>query len=176
MRARRRERGFTLMEVLLSVAVMAIAGIGIAALLVTAARAQATAVNGLDAMDAGTLASERIALELHELRAPPSIGLRGTLPAELHFLDYSGREIRYRVVSGRLVRSENGGPDRTIAEGVAGLQAVYRRRDGTPAAARHEVRSIEFGFTVVRGHVSRTFGRQIYPASLEGFLADWRER
>lgn len=176
MSARRRERGFTLIEIVAVIAVTAVIGTGVAALLVIAVQAQAAAIDIADVQDAGTLASDLISMELLEMRAPPSLGLLAMSASELHFVHWSGKRIRYFVSSGTLFRTEDGGvTNGRVASGVSSFQVVYRRRDGTAATAAADVKAIDFRVTVVRGSVSHSFGGQVYPRASDSLLADWRE-
>jgi hypothetical protein len=177
--ARARARGFTLIEVTLTIVLIAIAGMGLAALMLIAARGEVLAIDIGDATDAGTLATDRITLELREMQAPASIGLKGMAPAAIDFLDPSGNEIQYYMSAtspGTLARLQNGGLEQPLADSVQNFSVVYRAADGTAATSSYLVTRIDFEFDVVRPQCTSHFGGQISPRSLNPATPAWREQ
>lgn len=165
----------TLIELVLVIGIAALISAAGATMLVFGARSQVIAIDLGDAIDTGGLATGRITLDIREMQGPPSVGLRAMSTTELQFLHLSGAEVRYRVVGGSIVRSENGGADRALADGISGFTVTYRRADGTVTTAPYQVTRIEFTFDVTRGDIVRRFGSQVIPRAFSSELAAWRE-
>lgn len=178
--ARRRlaEAGMTLVELVATIAIMAVVGMGISALVIIMARGTVVAVNVADAADAGTLASDRITLEVREMRGPASLGLKSMTGSELAFFDWQGNEIHYKMSAtspGTLVRSANGGAEQPLAEGVEGFAVTYWDATGSPASAAWKVARVDFQFDAVRGTVALHYGGQVFPPAFNPEVANWRE-
>ena len=173
-------RGFTLVELLLSIAILGLIGMGAATMIGVAADAQSTSIDLGETVDGGTLASDQITLELQELRGPTGVGLLsvGTTDA-IEFIHRTGRRIRYSISGGDLVRAEAPGggalgPQRVVARGAVLFQVTYRDAAGSPTSVPSSVRRIEFRLDVRRGAVERSFGGQVFPKAADALGADWR--
>jgi hypothetical protein len=180
-------RGLTLIEAVVTIAVVSVIGLSAAAIMMVAAKAELVAVNLGDSVDAGTLASQRISLELREMLAPASIGLVGSTPSttELAFLapDPSGNgtndEIHYRLsttTTGRLVRIQNGGAEQPLAEGVTSFTVTYRADGGAATTTEAFITRIDFAFDIARGGQTLHFGGQVFPRALGLVAVSWREQ
>jgi len=169
------EGGFTLMEVVLTIAVMAVVGIGLSSVMLAAAEAQVMAINLAETNDSGSIASQWIYYELREVQAPISVGLRSMPGAGLDFLDWNGNGYVYTVANGSLLRSFNGGAAQPLTDGVVSFTVVYRAENGTPAASASLVKRIDFALVIRRGDVQRRFGGQVWPRGNMSFVANWRE-
>lgn len=171
----RRERGFTLIEAVTTIAIVSLGTIALASVVGVAAESQALSLDYGEVVDTGTITSNWLYTELREMRVPPSVGLQTMQASEVAFTDWSGRAIRYVRDGSKILRSENGGALQTFADGVTGFDLVYRRVNGTPAPFASQVARIDFAITLTRGDVTRRFGGQVWPRSTAPYIASWRE-
>ena len=174
-RLQRGQRGFTLLEAVVTIAVVSIGMIALASVLGVAAESQALAIDFGEVTDVGTISSNWLYTELREMRLPPSIGLQTMQPSDIQFTDWSGRTLRFTRSGGRITRSENGGAAQTFADGVTDFALVYRRVNGAVASSASQVARIDFSITLTRGDVTRRYGGQVWPRSTAPYIANWRE-
>lgn len=158
---RRQQRGATLIELVLVIAILGIVAAGATELLVQGFRAYILNKNIITAEWQGRVALERMARDLHAISSPPAINSAGTSSTQISFTDIYGNSISYQKNGAAQLLRNN----QVIADGVQSLTFTYYTSASsgttttTVAAIRYIVATL--GVTVGTASVSETLA--VYP-------------
>lgn len=169
--------GFTLMEMVLSITLIGIAGVTAGMLIYQGARAYEANADEKEATDNAVLSLERISRELRLLRctpsgnscAPTSSDVPVMRPDELRFVNsvFEGRGLK--AIGGELMFRDGAGgtdPEYPLASGVSSLSFEYLKPDGTAAASPAELWTIGVNMVFVSGQTSVNIKAYVHPREL----------
>jgi prepilin-type N-terminal cleavage/methylation domain-containing protein len=163
------EAGYTLIEIIIVIVLVGIIA-SITSVIILQAIKPYTDLNARSDMHyQDRLAVERIAREARNIRCcDASCNAFQTVPANpsatLHFIDMSGKEIRFTVSGVNLNRREGAGSDYTLATGITSA-TPFRFLDnaGNPTTACPGIRFIEIAITDARGADSLQIRTRVHP-------------
>lgn len=170
------QKGFTLIEMILSIAVLGLAAITIGMLVYQGTRSYGALESQKEIAQQATLAMERISRELRLINCTVS-GSSCTASAS-DILAMAGNEIRFRNTNleGRGFRLDGGAlkardgsgavdPEYVLADRVSALTFEYLQDDGSPASAPDEVWMINVEMTLASGASSYPLKAGVHPRS-----------
>lgn len=167
------QNGFTLMEMVLSIVLLGIAGVAAGTLIYQGTRSYEALSEESQLSDQAMLSLERVSRELRLMRCAPSGGsCKPTAsivpvmdPAELRFVNsgFEGRGLRADG-GALLLRFGVGGadPEYQLASGIS-LTFDYLKADGTPAASPAELWTIGVNMSFSSGQSTMDVRAYVHP-------------
>ena len=116
-----KSKGFTLIELIMVIAILGIIAIMASTLLAAAIKANHQSQNEVNAASQARLALRRMADEMRNIHSASVATLNCSQSQQLTFTDLSGSQIIYKKTSDLLQRQENGGANRTVLTGLDSL-------------------------------------------------------
>ena len=175
-RGRNSTSGFTLIEVIMAIVVMAIIFVGVGSLLFQGTRSFEMMDTRRDLTGQGRLAMERMTREIRLIRCvaagsactPTATEITSMTSAELRFVKqgYEGRGFRYDAPTQTLYLRQGSGPadpEYILARNVSAFALGYFKNNGTTAALPTEVWMVNVSMTLASGIESVDFKASIYP-------------
>ncbi|MEW6684081.1 MAG: prepilin-type N-terminal cleavage/methylation domain-containing protein [Nitrospirota bacterium] len=156
---RRGERGFTLIELIMTIVLVGIIGGIIGALLLGGTQAFVAEDTKASLTTQGRLAVERMVRDIRLVRSRTAGDIPTMTAATLNFIDTSGNAIAYTSGGGSITR--NGVV--LAAAPTANLAFSYFQQDGTPAASAAQVWVIQVDLTFGGTNDSQDFRVRIHP-------------
>jgi len=136
-----RKGGFTLLELILVVAILGI-GMGIfASVLVNGVKSYILVVSRRSVLSEGRMALSRMVSEMMLIPSPSQIDYFGE--SSIQFDIPSENNIRYYIMNGSLMRRGT-----EIAENVSSLRFQYLNKNGVPTSIKSEIRRIVIELTL----------------------------
>ncbi|HBG45972.1 MAG TPA: hypothetical protein DDW94_03185 [Deltaproteobacteria bacterium] len=171
-----RDRGFTLIELVLSITVMGFVAVTLGLLIYQATRSFATLDAQKEIAQQGTLAIERLSRELRLIRCtesgnsckPASTDITEMTSSEIRFVNTNlegrgfrldGSSLRFRDGSGAL------DPEYVLSDKISSLTFEYLKDDSTAAAATDEVWVINVNMVIASGAESFALKASVHPRS-----------
>lgn len=146
----KKQKGFTLIELILSIILMGIISVVIGRIMVAGFKTFITSQNISEADWQGLLALEMITNDIHDIRSASSIT---TISASsLVFTDMAGTIVTYQLSGTNLQRNSL-----TVASGITALAFTYLNGSGTVTATPAAVRYITVAVTAVQDNLSLVF-------------------
>lgn len=172
----RGDKGFTLIEVLMSIVVIGIISAVAATLLLQGARSFQTIDSLKELTQQGTLALERISRELRLMACtkagnacvPQATDITAMNPSEIRFVNADSIGRGFRIDAGAIKLrqgSASGDPEDVLASGASSLTFEYLKKDGSGAAAVTDVWTINVTLTLQSGPESLDFKASVHPRS-----------
>lgn len=170
------ERGFTLIELMMSIVLMGIVASTIGFIIYQGARSFQVLDTRGDLVNKGTLATERISRELRLIRcttagsscAPQASEITSMTATEIRFVNTVNAGRGFRLDAGAIKLRQGstaGDPEDILADSAGSFTVDYKKKDGTAAVAPSEVWVIDVGFTLSSGADSVDFKTSIHPRS-----------
>lgn len=139
-----KQKGATLIELIIVIIILSIITVGGAELLRLGFNAYATGQEVVEADWQGRLAMERMTRDLHTLRSVST-----ATSSTFSFVDASGVTITYQVIGNQLQR--NGLP---LADNIQSIVFSYFDSNGNLTASNAAIRYIAIAFSVSTGHAN----------------------
>lgn len=171
-----RTSGFTLIEVIMAIVVMAIIAVGVGSLLYQGTRSFEMMDTRRDLTGQGKLAMERMTREIRLTRCasgsgactPTAAEITAMTADELRFVkqDYEGRGFRYDAPTQTLYLRQGSAPtdpEDILAGNVSAFAFDYFKSNGTTATLPAEVWMVNVTMTLSSGAESVDFKASIYP-------------
>lgn len=168
--------GFTLIEVVMAIVVMAIIAVGVGSLLYQGTRSFEMLDTRRDLTGQGRLAMERMTREIRLTRCvsgggactPTAAEITAMTADELRFVkqDYEGRGFRYDAPAQTLYLRQGStptDPEDILARNVSAFALGYFKSNGTAATLPAEVWMVNVTMTLSSGAESVDFKASIYP-------------
>lgn len=168
--------GFTLIEVVMAIVVMAIIAVGVGSLLYQGTRSFEMMDTRRDLTGQGRLAMERMTREIRLTRCvsgggactPTAAEITAMTADELRFVkqDYEGRGFRYDAPAQTLYLRQGStptDPEDILARNVSAFALGYFKSNGTTATLPAEVWMVNVTMTLSSGAESVDFKASIYP-------------
>lgn len=152
-------RGFTLIEMIMSMTVLSIIGLVSSSVIMESMRIYKRTVPAIDADYRSNLALRTMKREIRELSETDAISVFTS--STFAFIDSFENSISYELTGTNLTRNGD-----LLASGVTSMTFRYWQMDGTVAALTSEVRLIEVDLTVQSGEQSLHVRTQIFPRNL----------
>jgi prepilin-type N-terminal cleavage/methylation domain-containing protein len=163
-RANRRSTGFTLVEVVVTIVIVAIiAGIA-AATILQGVRAFSTEQSRSDAHYQAKLAVERMAREIRLLRSQTAADIPTMTATDIGFTDIQGSQVRFQLSGSTVRRSgDNGATWQTLASGITSLVFGYYQNDGVTVATAATLWYVVIDATSTEGAESLHIRTTVHP-------------
>jgi prepilin-type N-terminal cleavage/methylation domain-containing protein len=146
----RRQRGFTLLELVMVIVIIGVISVVIAKIMLQGLQSFATSQNTSEVDWQGLIAMERLTSDIHTIRSPSDIT---TITAsQLTFTDTSGTSVQYSLSGNNLLRNSQ-----ILASGVTGLTFGYLSDTGATTATASAVRYISISLTLVQSNITTSF-------------------
>ncbi|CAG1066288.1 hypothetical protein BAC1_01896 [uncultured bacterium] len=171
------QRGFTLMELVLSMALLGIAAVTAGMLIYQGTRSFEALSDQKEVTQMATLALERVSRELRLMKctpsgnscAPSSSDVPVMTANELRFVNsvYEGRGLRLAGTS--LMLRDGAGPadpEYVLAAGVSSLAFEYLKADGSPVAVVSELWTVNVNMAFSSGQASIDVKASVHPRGL----------
>lgn len=169
-------KGFTLIEVLMTIILMGIIGLTVFMLLYQGVESFDALDKRKDVMLKGNLAVERMTRELRLIACtqagnncnPQAADITNMGASELRFVntDYRGRGLRLDAGAIKLRQGSTAvDPEDALIDGVNSLTFEYFKQDGTTASAVNDIWRIDVSFTAASGDESMPFKASVHPRS-----------
>lgn len=175
-RGRGSTSGFTLIEVIMAIVVMAVIFVGVGSLLFQGTRSFEMMDTRRDLSGQGKLAMERMTREIRLIRCvalgsactPTATEITSMTSIELRFVrqDYVGRGFRYDAPTQTLYLRQGSGatdPEDILARNVIAFAFGYFKNNGSTAVVPTEVWMVNVSMTLASGAESVDFRASIYP-------------
>lgn len=171
-----RTSGFTLIEVIMAIVVMAIISVGVGSLLYQGTRSFEMMDTRRDLTGQGKLAMERMTREIRLARCvsaggactPSATEITAMTATEIRFVkqDYEGRGFRYDATAQTLYLRQGStatDPEDILARNVSAFSFGYFKSNGTTATLPAQVWRVTAQMTLSSGNESIDFKASIYP-------------
>jgi prepilin-type N-terminal cleavage/methylation domain-containing protein len=152
-------RGYTLVEMVVSITILGIIGLVCSGVILESMRVYSRTVPALDAGYKTDLALRTMKREIRDLQNTTSITSFGA--TAFSFKDSANNIIAYALSNGNLTRNGD-----LLAAGVTSLTFRYWQSDGNTASTAAKVHLIEVDLTVQNGDQSSRARTQIFPRNL----------
>jgi len=164
---RKRRHGFTLVELVVTITVVAVIAAMGTGLLVEVGRAYSISKTASGAYADAHHALERVRLELAGLTAPTDISSMGA--TSITFTAW-GSPTTYSLSGGTLRRD-----GQALATGCSKFELTYYQSDGSIAAAPAAVRRIAVEIAITRRGRTAQLRTEVFPRSFRGTYVTWAE-
>ena len=152
----RRAQGFTLIEMVISTAILGALVIALSAMIIEMFQSYSSQRQFTDQDAQARLALERVLRDLRDVRSVADLGAPG---ATIAFTDTSATAVTYALVGTLLQRNGN-----TIADGVSALSVNYYGNTGALLGAAAGTRYIAVQFTLTtQDGIANTVRGVVYP-------------
>ena len=139
-----KQEGFTLLELILSIMIMAVISVVMGRVLFQGYNTMLTSENISTAGWQGLIALERMTNDIHTIRSAADIS---TISAsQFAFTDVSGNSVQFQLSGSTLLRNSA-----TLASGVQSLTFTYLDKNGSVTGTAANVRYILMAMTITQG-------------------------
>ncbi|MHC4822484.1 MAG: PulJ/GspJ family protein [Planctomycetota bacterium] len=154
-----RQRGFTLVELVMSMTVLSIIGLVTSKVILESMRSYSRTVPSLDASYKSELALRSLKRDVRDLRRLDSISVFTS--TSFAFLDSWRNPVSYTLSGTDLTRNGD-----LLAEGVTSLTFTYWQSDGTTATDSDDLHHVEIDMTVQNGDEVYRARSEVFPRNL----------
>lgn len=139
-----KQKGFTLVELIIVTVIIAFIGVGAVEMLRLGAQAQITAEKSQTAAWDGQVALNRLTEDLHSIKSASSISTAAT--SALTFTNFDGSTISYTISGNQILRNSL-----ALANNVTNLTFSYYDASGNATTTIANIRYIGVNFTISDG-------------------------
>jgi prepilin-type N-terminal cleavage/methylation domain-containing protein len=151
-----RQKGFTLIELIIVIVILGIIGVVGSKLLVQGLNSTKTEQNVTDALWQGQLSIERMARDIRQVRSANDITTRSA--SDLAFTDIGGNAIEYQLSGTDLLRNTQ-----TIGNGVSALAFTYKDNNNTTVnSGTSTIAYIIISLTITQNNTNFTLTSAVY--------------
>jgi prepilin-type N-terminal cleavage/methylation domain-containing protein len=158
---KRHHNGFTLVELVITIAILAMVAAGCATLVAKGMDAFFAGRDALDAEWQGRIALERMTREIRNIRSDADISTATS--NTISFIDNAGNQISYYTSGSQLLRqSPFAGTAQVLADGIV-LTFAYYDGSGAVATIANNIRYIVINVNVTYGGANFNLTTGVYP-------------
>ena len=150
-----KQRGFTLIELVIVIAIIAIISVVTTKMLVQGLTGMLTAQNVVDANWQGQLAIERMSRDIRMIRSSGDITTNTS--NDLAFTDINGNSVEYKLTGTDLMRNTQ-----ILANGVNTLTFIYKDKNGNTIGGTADGMYINMMLTITQKNANYTLGTAVY--------------
>ncbi len=154
--AQTKQKGFTLLEIVLVIIILGIILAGVSDILMLGFRSFITGQNIVNANWQGMVTIERMTRDLSTIRSSSDISVANA--GNLTFIDINGNSINYNITGTQLKRNTQ-----VLTDDVQGLTFNYFDRNGAAPATTADIRYITAALTLKYHKTTITLTTGVYP-------------
>lgn len=157
-------RGFTLVEIIITIVIVAIIA-GIAAMIIAqGVRAYSTEQSRSDVHYQARLAVERMAREIRLIRSQTAADITTMNPATIRYTDINGNQMGFRLNGNNIERTQDNAVTWQILAGSASaLTFTYLQQDGVTGAAATNLWYVTIDVTDAQGAETLEIRTRVHP-------------